>query len=170
ITRHRSACSVAGYSSAAIPSDDPVPRRSTRATAYPYSPHNRSYSGRDDAVASSLRYGSASSTTGAGRPSSAPPGRNRLTASRTPSSIGIQLRRSPIPGFSREVRVKATTRRSVLAVERDEAVFLGEFREVPAVEGEQRQPALDAAGRDPAVVERPRPPASLRPGGYFGPG
>ena len=42
--------------------------------------------------------------------------------------------------------------------------------EVPAGEGEQGQPALNTAGGYSAVVERPRPPASLRPGGYFGPG
>jgi hypothetical protein len=46
MTWQRSACSLAGYSSVATPSDDPVPRRSTRATAYPCSPHSRSYSGR----------------------------------------------------------------------------------------------------------------------------
>jgi hypothetical protein len=108
ITWHRSACSLAGYSSVATPSDDPVPRRSTRATAYPYSRHRRSYSGRYDAVASSLRYGSASSTTGAARPSSAPSGRYKLTASRTPSSIGIQLRRSPMPHSPGQPRDHAT--------------------------------------------------------------
>jgi hypothetical protein len=38
---------------------------------------------------------------------------------------------------------------------------LGEVGEVPPVEGQQRQPALDAAGRDPGVVQRPGPTASL---------
>jgi hypothetical protein len=50
------------------------------------------------------------------------------------------------------------------AAEEHQPVVLSEVGEVPPIEGEQRQPALDAAGRDPAVVERPRPPASLRSG------
>ena len=33
MTSHRSRCSCSGYSSVASPSDDPVPRTSTRATA-----------------------------------------------------------------------------------------------------------------------------------------
>jgi hypothetical protein len=37
--------------------------------------------------------------------------------------------------------------------------------EVPPVEGQQREPALDAAGRDPGVVVRPGTTPPLRPGG-----
>jgi hypothetical protein len=42
--------------------------------------------------------------------------------------------------------------------EEHQPVLLGEVGEVPEVEGEQRQPALDAAGGDPAVIERPGRP------------
>jgi hypothetical protein len=46
---------------------------------------------------------------------------------------------------------------------------LGKVGEVASVEGQQRQPALDAAGRDPGIVQRPGPSASLRPGSQFTP-
>src|SRR5215213_6302903 len=160
ITRHRSACSLAGYSSTATPSDDPVPRRSTRTTAYPYSPHSRSYSGRYDAVASSLRYGSASSTTGTFPPDRVPSGRNRLAASRTPSSIGIQLRRSTMrtrrgPAAGGSWRIDAppplTLCRSPWAVtpSRDNRVMRRayKFRAYPTRRQEQRARALLDAHR-----------------------
>jgi hypothetical protein len=55
----------------------------------------------------------------------------------------------------------AWTRAVWSGAEEHQPVVLGEVGEVPAVEGEQWQPALDAAGGDPAVVERPGPPPSL---------
>jgi hypothetical protein len=45
--------------------------------------------------------------------------------------------------------------------EQDQPVVLGEVGEVAVVEGQQRQPGLDAAGRDPGVMQRPGPPTSL---------
>jgi hypothetical protein len=44
MTATRSSCSRAGYSSTATPVEEPVPRRSSRHTAYPYSSHSRRYS------------------------------------------------------------------------------------------------------------------------------
>ena len=44
MTAARSDCSSAGYSSVAMPSDEPVPRTSTRATAKPPSSARRRYS------------------------------------------------------------------------------------------------------------------------------
>ena len=46
ITAQRSRCSCGGYSSSATPSEDPVPRTSTRQTTYPPSSRRRAYSGR----------------------------------------------------------------------------------------------------------------------------
>ena len=46
MTSARSVCSSGGYSSVAIPSEDPVPRTSTRATAKPPSSARRRYSPR----------------------------------------------------------------------------------------------------------------------------
>ena len=67
MTSQMSACSCAWYSSSAIPSEEPVPRRSSRQTAKPPSSQSRSYSLAYDAVRSSMRYGSASRIAGAGQ-------------------------------------------------------------------------------------------------------
>src|SRR5215213_196927 len=153
ITRHRSACSLAGYSSTATPSDDPVPRRSTRTTAYPYSPHSRSYSGRYDAVASSLRYGSASSTTGTFPPDRVPSGRNRLAASRTHPPSGSSSAAPPCrhsPGGPAASAMLGLVGAGVWAyglpgsgwaegsaADHNQPVVLGEVGEVTPVQGEQ---------------------------------
>jgi hypothetical protein len=55
IASARSACSCGGYSSSASPSEEPVPRRSRRATANPPSRQSRTYSDEYDAVRSSMR-------------------------------------------------------------------------------------------------------------------
>ena len=92
ITSARSRCSASGYSSVATPPLEPVPRTSTRATAKPNSSAKRAYSGRQPAVMSSLRYGSASRMQGAGCTS----GRNSVTDSRTPSLISISACIQPL--------------------------------------------------------------------------
>ena len=70
-----------------------MPRRSTRATARPPSAQSRSYSDEYDEVRSSMRYGSASSTTAAGRSS----GSQSRAARHVPSASGIQARRCSKP-------------------------------------------------------------------------
>ena len=88
MTSARSRCSRAGYSSVASPPDEPVPRRSSRHTAYENSSRSRVYSGRYEEVRSSLRYGSASRMHGCGP--MAAPGAYTVADRDTPSSIGMR--------------------------------------------------------------------------------
>ena len=94
----RSSCSL--YSSSNSPSDDPVPRMSTRTDAYPCAAYQGCRSESRGAVQSSSRYGRYSSRTGTGAASDTSAGAQMRVCRRTPSGIGIHVSRTVTPAGS----------------------------------------------------------------------
>ena len=90
ITSSASSCSCGRYSSSRMPSESPVPRRSTRTPAYPWPAKYGWWYESRFAKASPLRYGRYSRIAGTGS-SSASSGSQMRAASRVPSDIGIQV-------------------------------------------------------------------------------